>query len=127
MRLVVLLSISTPFGEFFSSQGQVIYGLLTLSPLYSASEEAFLVRLACLIHAANVRSEPGSNPSLEFFLLLTPEPEPKASMKLSDRLSCPRGSENLQGDFGITNDPDDDFTRDPHTLDLIGSQLSKNS
>ena len=24
------------------------------------------VRLACLIHAANVRSEPGSNPSLEF-------------------------------------------------------------
>src|ERR1700758_3705801 len=24
----------------------------------------FLVRLACLIHAANVRSEPGSNPSI---------------------------------------------------------------
>ncbi len=29
----------------------------------------FRARLACLIHAASVRSEPGSNPSFEFFLL----------------------------------------------------------
>ena len=36
--------------------------LLTRSPLYSP--EGFRARLACLIHTANVRSEPGSNPSI---------------------------------------------------------------
>ena len=36
--------------------------LLARPPRYSP--EGFHVRLACLIHAANVRSEPGSNPSL---------------------------------------------------------------
>jgi hypothetical protein len=35
--------------------------LLTRSPLYSP--EGFRARLACLIHTANVHSEPGSNPS----------------------------------------------------------------
>ncbi len=46
------------------SEGYVGYVLLTLSPLYSS--EDFRARLACLIHAASVRSEPGSNPSIEF-------------------------------------------------------------
>ena len=41
--------------------------LLTLSPLYSP--EGFRARLACLIHTANVRSEPGSNPSVECLIL----------------------------------------------------------
>ena len=41
--------------------------LLTLSPLYSSPEGDFRARLACLIHTANVRSEPGSNPSIEVF------------------------------------------------------------
>jgi hypothetical protein len=40
--------------------------LLTRSPLYSP--EGFHARLACLIHTANVRSEPGSNPSESLFL-----------------------------------------------------------
>src|SRR5262249_30244546 len=40
---------------------QVLHGLLTRSPLYSRSCPLFRVRLACLIHAASVRSEPGSN------------------------------------------------------------------
>ena len=35
------------------------YLLLTRAPLYSS--EDFLVRLACVRHAASVRSEPGSN------------------------------------------------------------------
>ena len=41
--------------------GQVLHVLLTLSPL-----DALLhpVRLACLIHAASVHSEPGSNSPL---------------------------------------------------------------
>ena len=47
------------------SQRQVIHALLTRSPLYSAPESAFLVRLACLIHAASIQSEPGSNSSVD--------------------------------------------------------------
>ncbi len=43
------------------SEGYVGYVLLTLPPLYSP--EGFRARLACLIHTASVRSEPGSNPS----------------------------------------------------------------
>ncbi len=49
-------------------RGQIDHVLLTLSPLYSPAEAGFPVRLACLNHAANVRSEPGSNPSVEVFV-----------------------------------------------------------
>ena len=36
--------------------------LLTRAPLYSRTPKGvFLVRLACVRHAASVRSEPGSN------------------------------------------------------------------
>ena len=42
--------------------GLVTVALLTLPPLALRP-----VRLACLIHAANVHSEPGSNPSINFF------------------------------------------------------------
>ena len=46
-----------------------IYSLLSLSPLSTLKINRsiflkLLVRLACLIHAANVHSEPGSNPSI---------------------------------------------------------------
>ena len=60
------------------SKGYVGYVLLTLSPLYSS--EDFRARLACLIHAASVRSEPGSNPSIEVFeswLSTRPRPGPE--------------------------------------------------
>ena len=42
-----------------------IYALLSLSPLSMEinRKQKLLARLACLIHAANVHSEPGSNPS----------------------------------------------------------------
>ena len=53
--------ISTPLGVLFPSTRQVSHALLTRSPLYSRSKLLFHVRLACLIHAASVRSEPGSN------------------------------------------------------------------
>ena len=47
---------------------QVTYALLTRSPVYSYSEEHFLLRLACVKHAASVRPEPGSNsPLYELF------------------------------------------------------------
>ncbi len=55
---VVSCGISTPLGVLFPTQGQVPHALLTRSTLYSPPEGDFLARLACLIHAANVRSEP---------------------------------------------------------------------
>ena len=55
------------FQWLFRSEGYVGYVLLTLSPLYLS--EDVRARLACLIHAASVRSEPGSNPSVEFVLV----------------------------------------------------------
>ncbi len=61
------------FQRLFRSEGYVGYVLLTLSPLYSS--EDFRARLACLIHTASVRSEPGSNPSVELIWLCDLEPE----------------------------------------------------
>jgi hypothetical protein len=60
----VSFGISTPLGVLSPSRRQVSYALLTRSPLYSGYCYPFRVRLACLIHAANVRSEPGSNSPL---------------------------------------------------------------
>ena len=48
--------------------------LLTRAPLYSFSEENFPVRLACVKHAASVRSEPGSNSSVQSIKKLTQKP-----------------------------------------------------
>jgi hypothetical protein len=55
-----LSGITHSFPWLFRSQGHVTYALLPRSPL---SPLRVLARLACLIHAANVHSEPGSNPS----------------------------------------------------------------
>ncbi len=72
------MSSTGPFGithrfqRLFRSEGYVGYVLLTLSPLYSP--EGFRARLACLIHTASVRSEPGSNPSVELIWLCYLEP-----------------------------------------------------
>ena len=41
--------------------------LLTRAPLYSPTEVGFLVRLACVKHAASVRPEPGSNSPVKLF------------------------------------------------------------
>ena len=59
--LTALFGISPPFDELFPTEGQIIHALLTRSPLYSGPEGPFLVRLACVRHAASVCSEPGSN------------------------------------------------------------------
>jgi hypothetical protein len=57
--------ISPAFAGLFLTEGQVAHVLLTRSPLYSSPCGDFLARLACVRHAASVRSEPGSNsPSL---------------------------------------------------------------
>ncbi len=59
-----LSSITHPFGWLSWSPGQIDHTLLTRPPLYSGAEAPFPVRLACINHAASVRSEPGSNPSI---------------------------------------------------------------
>ena len=58
MRLRSTSRIRRRFQRLSRIEGQVLHVLLTLSPL-----DALLhpVRLACLIHAASVHSEPGSN------------------------------------------------------------------
>ena len=57
----MLWGISPPFDGLFPAEGQIIHALLTRAPLYSLAEANFLVRLACVRHAASVCSEPGSN------------------------------------------------------------------
>ncbi len=52
------LGITRSFPRLYPILGLVTVALLTLAPLALRP-----VRLACLIHAANVHSEPGSNPS----------------------------------------------------------------
>ena len=61
IRSVVLSGISTTFVGLSRIRRQIIHVLLTLAPLYQFPEGNFLVRLACVRHAASVRSEPGSN------------------------------------------------------------------
>ena len=56
-----LSAISPPFGRLSRAEGQITHALLTRSPLYSSRCRDFLARLACVRHAASVRSEPGSN------------------------------------------------------------------
>src|SRR4030095_9170852 len=59
--LEAVSGISPGFPGLSQSQRQVTHVLLTRAPLYSPPEGDFLARLACVRHAASVRSEPGSN------------------------------------------------------------------
>lgn len=56
-RHLASLGITRDFSRLYPTVGLIAVALLTLAPLASRP-----VRLACLIHAANVHSEPGSNP-----------------------------------------------------------------
>ena len=58
--------INRSFPRLSRSPRQVTYVLLPLTPL-EYPLRGLSARLACLIHAANVRSEPGSNPSIGCF------------------------------------------------------------
>ena len=59
------------------------HALLSLSPL-SVPLRGLIARLACLIHAANVHSEPGSNPSIDVFLADRQVRRPKAAARRPD-------------------------------------------
>src|SRR5438128_7419420 len=62
---MIVCGISTGFPVLFPTPGQITHVLLTRAPLYSGSCPPFLARLACVRHAASVRSEPGSNSPVE--------------------------------------------------------------
>ena len=58
----VVSGIRRRFQRLFQSEGQVTHVLLTRSPLiHQEQAPGFIVRLACIKHAASVRPEPGSN------------------------------------------------------------------
>ena len=65
---MVLSGISPSFDGLSRTPGQVVHVLLTRAPVYSPSCPDFLPRLACLRHAASVRSEPGSNSPCKLIL-----------------------------------------------------------
>ena len=72
-HLIQLISwgISSPFELLSPTSGQVTNALLTRSPLgTSIRRQKFLVRLACIKHAASVHPEPGSNSPQKFTPLL---------------------------------------------------------
>ncbi len=58
---VVLSGISPSFDGLSRASRHVIHVLLTRTPVYYSYCYEILPRLACLRHAASVRSEPGSN------------------------------------------------------------------
>ena len=72
---------------------QVSYALLTRSPLYSRYCYLFRVRLACLIHAANVRSEPGSNSPLCYSSHHARSANIRGPVELTRDLSSPKTRE----------------------------------
>ena len=68
---VVSCGISTPLGVLSPCRRQVSHALLTRLPL-SPDRSLDHVRLACVRHAASVRSEPGSNSQVENQILNYP-------------------------------------------------------
>ena len=56
----VVSGISSSLELLSQTEGQITHALLTRAPL-SPTRRSVLVRLACVRHAASVRSEPGSN------------------------------------------------------------------
>ena len=69
----MLSGISPSFERLSQAERQVVYVLLTRAPLYSPPERGFLVQLACVKHAASVRSEPGSNSWFDFPIRTDPQ------------------------------------------------------
>ncbi len=76
----MLSGISPAFAGLSQTGRQVVYVLLTRAPLYLHPEGHFRVRLACVRHAASVRSEPGSNSWFDavchLYPALRPRPRP---------------------------------------------------
>ena len=77
MPLGITYGIRPPFGGLSPASGQVAHVLLTRSPLDLPKQALLsLVRLACLIHAASVRSEPESNSPKRKYVVSAGKPAP---------------------------------------------------
>jgi hypothetical protein len=99
-EIVVLCGISSPFEELFPTRGQVTHVLLTRAPLYSPGCPGFRVRLACVRHAASVRSEPGSNsPSAPTPVQQATSPDPLTPSTPTAQLS--KNTFSVRAEFNI--------------------------
>jgi hypothetical protein len=74
MRWELISGIRPSFPSLSRSQGQVAHVLLTRSPLGTSRccHQLALARLACVMHAASVHPEPGSNSPSEISTLESP-------------------------------------------------------
>ena len=61
----MVCGISPPFGGLFPIRGQIAHVLRTRAPCAGLYCYRLRTRLACVKHAASVRSEPGSNSRLK--------------------------------------------------------------
>src|SRR5437867_4733946 len=98
---MIVCGISTGFPVLFPTPGQITHVLLTRAPLYSGSCPPFLARLACVRHAASVRSEPGSNSPVE---LETPPARSCAGRKFEQnctRRAWPDNADKLRCPFSL--------------------------
>ena len=82
--------------------GYVTYSLLTRSPLYAILLQR-TVRLACLSHAASVRSEPGSNSSILF--VRSPAGPCRPTDLTTDRLKRSSANENVRARWSVVHGP----------------------
>ena len=95
VKKVGLYGISQSFLRLSRYKGQVTHALLTRSPLYWVTEVTFLVRLACVRHAASVDSEPGSNSQVKFAgptHHIQPKPDLIDGTQLFNAIACLLGS-----------------------------------
>src|SRR5262245_47800622 len=82
----MLFGITHSFPWLFRTPGYITtrYSPFRRFPGSIASYQTILARLACLIHAANVHSEPGSNPSIGY--IHQPNQRPKSPTQLKSLL-----------------------------------------
>src|SRR5690348_12453898 len=106
----MLCGISPGFPRLSPTEGQVSHVLLTRSPLYSRSCPRFLVRLACVRHAASVDSEPGSNSRLK------PESSPHGLSVTPSSQNRLAGGPNSQGDCHSANKTSENARNSPNSF-----------
>src|SRR3954452_20516406 len=112
MRSADISGISNNFLELSKSRGQVAHVLLTRSPLIP-HRRRFIVRLACVKHAASVRPEPKSN-APEINSIPGREPRPDRSRYQSTQRNPQKGVYYLALTFGTLLSSQGTDAHQPH-------------
>ena len=87
------------FPSLSRSKGQVTHVLLTRSPLiHPVQAPSFIVRLACVKHAASVRPEPGSNSPQK-----TRKKNPSTQKEKTRKIIKPNQSENQKNKIKLAS------------------------